>query len=613
MQMQIRNIAIIAHVDHGKTTLVDKLLTQSGTMKLVEDQNLIMDSNDQERERGITIYSKNTSVNYKWDVINIIDTPGHADFGSEVERVLKMVDSVLLLVDAYEWPMPQTKFVLKKSLELWLKPIVVINKIDKDTARPTRVINQLFDLFFALWATDAQADFPIIYCSAKGGYAFDDMKDFEEAREHGNIFPIFELIEREVKPAADFSDKPFRMQVANLWYDDFIGRLGIWRVYEWTVKQGEEVVVFDNSWAKRKWKITKIFTTLWLSRVETKEARCGDIVTIAGIPNIFVGETIGVEWCEPFPPIKVDAPTLTMDFLVNDSPFAGREWKLVTSKNIQERLHKELQTNVGLEIDFEKSGPGQRSGWGNRFAVSGRGELHLSVLIETMRREGFEIQVSAPQVIFKEENGEKTEPIEQVIINVDEKLSGAVIDMVANKKWQMVNMNTVNGITTLEFEVPTRGLLGFRGQFVLMTKGEWIMYSSFSHYAPYKGDIPKRTNGSMISLENGKCMKYSIRKLQERGKIFILPQAAMYEWMIVGESAKPGDMSVNLTKNKQQTNVRESWNDEAMRLEPIIPLTLEDSLAYISTDEYVEITPKNIRLRKIYLTDSDRKRAEKIF
>jgi len=613
MQMQIRNIAIIAHVDHGKTTLVDKLLTQSGTMKLVEDQNLIMDSNDQERERGITIYSKNTSVNYKWDVINIIDTPGHADFGSEVERVLKMVDSVLLLVDAYEWPMPQTKFVLKKSLELWLKPIVVINKIDKDTARPTRVINQLFDLFFALWATDAQADFPIIYCSAKGGYAFDDMKDFEEAREHGNIFPIFELIEREVKPAADFSDKPFRMQVANLWYDDFIGRLGIWRVYEWTVKQGEEVVVFDNSWAKRKWKITKIFTTLWLSRVETKEARCGDIVTIAGIPNIFVGETIGVEWCEPFPPIKVDAPTLTMDFLVNDSPFAGREWKLVTSKNIQERLHKELQTNVGLEIDFEKSGPGQRSGWGNRFAVSGRGELHLSVLIETMRREGFEIQVSAPQVIFKYEGNQKTEPIEQVIINVDEKLSGAVIDMVANKKWQMVNMNTVNGITTLEFEVPTRGLLWFRGQFVLMTKGEGIMYSSFSHYAPYKGDIPKRTNGSMISLENGKCMKYSIRKLQERGKIFILPQAAMYEWMIVGESAKPGDMSVNLTKNKQQTNVRESWNDEAMRLEPIIPLTLEDSLAYISTDEYVEITPKNIRLRKIYLTDSDRKRAEKIF
>lgn len=601
--MNIRNIAIIAHVDHGKTTLVDQLLTQSGTMKMAEDQNLIMDSNDQERERGITIYSKNTSVMYNGDVINIIDTPWHADFGSEVERVLKMVDSVLLLVDAYEWPMPQTKFVLKKSLELGLNPIVVINKIDKETARPTWVINQLFDLFFALGATDKQADFPIIYCSAKWWYAFDDLKDFAEAKEKKSIFPIFELIERAVPPAPDYSDKPFRMQIANLGYDDFIGRLGIGRVYEGTIAQGQDVVIFDNEGNKRKGKITKIFTTLGISRVETKQARCGDIVTIAGIPNIYVGETIWVEWCEPFSPIKVDAPTLTMDFLVNDSPFAGKEGKLVTSKNIQERLHKELQTNVGLEIDFEK--------WGNRFAVSGRGELHLSVLIETMRREGFELQVSAPQVIFKTENWHKTEPIEHVIIYVDEKSTGTIIDMVANKKWQLTNMATLNGITTMEFEIPTRGLLWFRAQFVLLTKGEWIMYSSFSHYAPYKGDIPKRTTGSMISIENGKCMKYSIWKLQERGKIFILPGASMYEGMIVGESAKPGDMVVNLTKNKQQTNVRESGNDEAMRLEPIIPLTLEDSLAYISTDEYVEITPKNIRLRKVYLTDSDRKKANR--
>ena len=598
--MKIRNIAIIAHVDHGKTSLVDQLLTQSGTMKLAEDQNLIMDSNDQERERGITIYSKNTSVNYKGDVINIIDTPGHADFGSEVERVLKMVDSVLLLVDAYEWPMPQTKFVLKKSLELGLNPIVVINKIDKETARPVWVINQLFDLFFALWATDVQADFPIIYCSAKGGYAFDDMKDFAEAKEHGDIFPIFDLIEKAVQPAPDYSDKPFRMQVANLGYDDFIGRLGIGRVYEWTVNQGQEVVIFDNDGIKRKGKITKIFTTLWISKVETKTALCGDIVTIAGIPNIYVGETIWIEWCEPFSPIKVDAPTLTMDFLVNDSPFAGKEWKLVTSKNIQERLAKELQTNVWLEIDFDKGG--------NRFAVSGRGELHLSVLIESMRREGFELQVSAPQVIFKQENGKKMEPIEHVVVNVDEKISGTIIDMLAKKKWQMINMFTVNGIATLEFEVPTRGLLWFRSAFVLVTRGEWIMYSSYSHYGEYKGEIPKRTTGSMISQENGKCMKYSIWKLQERGKIFILPQAAIYEGMIVGESAKPWDMTVNLTKNKQQTNVRESWNDESMRLEPIIPLTLEDSLAYISTDEYVEITPKNIRLRKVFLTDSDRKK-----
>jgi len=598
--MQIRNIAIIAHVDHGKTSLVDQLLTQSGTMKMAEDQNLIMDSNDQERERWITIYSKNTSVMYHDSVINIIDTPWHADFGSEVERVLKMVDSVLLLVDAYEGPMPQTKFVLKKSLELWLKPIVVINKIDKDTARPTWVINQLFDLFFTLGATDEQADFPIIYCSAKGGYAFDDLKDFAVAKATWNIFPMFDLIEREVEPAPDYSDRLFRMQIANLGYDDFIGRLGIGRVYEWTVKQGQEVIVFDNEGTKRKGKITKIFTTLWVSRVETQQALCGDIVTIAGIPNIYVGETIGVEWCEAFPPIHVDAPTLTMDFLVNDSPFAGKEGKLVTSKNIQERLRKELQTNVGLEIDFDK--------WGNRFAVSGRWELHLSVLIETMRREWFELQVSAPQVIFKQENGQKLEPIEHVIINVDEAMAGTIIDIVAKKKWQMTNMFSLNGITTLEFEVPTRGLLWFRGQFVLLTKGEGIMYNSFSHYAPYKWEIPKRTTWSMISQENGKCMKYSIWKLQERGKIFILPQAAMYEGMIVWESAKPGDMTVNLTKNKQQTNVRESGNDESMRLEPIIPLTLEDSLAYISTDEYVEITPKNIRLRKVFLTDSDRKK-----
>jgi len=601
--MAIRNIAIIAHVDHGKTSLVDQLLTQSGTMKLAEDQNLIMDNNDQERERWITIYSKNTSINYHGDVINIIDTPGHADFGSEVERVLKMVDSVLLLVDAYEGPMPQTKFVLKKSLELGIKPIVVINKIDKETARPGRVINQLFDLFFALGATDEQADFPIIYCSAKGGYAFDDIKDFAEAKEKWDITPMFELIEREVTPAPDYSDHPFRMQIVNLGYDDFIGRLGIGRVYEGTVKQGQEVVVFDNEGNKRKGKISRIFTTLGLSRVETQQSQCGDIITIAGIPNIYVGETVGVEGCEAFPPIQVDAPTLTMDFLVNDSPFAGKEGKLVTSKNIQERLQKELQTNVGLEIDFTK--------WGNRFAVSGRWELHLSVLIETMRREGFELQVSAPQVIFKEEKGQRTEPIEHVIINVDEESAGMVIDIVAKKKGQMTNMSTLNGIATLEFEVPTRGLLGFRSQFVLMTKWEGIMYNSFSHYAPYKGDIPKRTTGSMISQENGKCMKYSIWKLQERGKIFILPGSSMYEGMIVGESAKPGDMVVNLTKNKQQTNVRESGNDEAMRLAPIITLTLEDSLAYISTDEYVEITPKNIRLRKIYLTDSDRKKAGK--
>lgn len=601
--MSIRNIAIIAHVDHGKTTLVDTLLTQSGTMDKLEGQELIMDSNDQEKERWITIYAKNTSVDYNWNTINIIDTPGHADFGSEVERVLKMVDSVLLIVDAYEGPMPQTKFVLKKSLELGLKPLVVINKIDKPTARPDWVIDELFDLFITLWATDEQADFPVIYASAKMGYAFNDMSELEEAQKSGNIDPIFQLIMNNVPEAPNHPDKPFRMQVTNLGYDDFVGRLGIGRIYEGTVKSGQQVVVFDNEGNPRKWKISKLYTTKGLSKVETTEANCGDIVTIAGISDIFVGETVWVEWTEPFEPIKVDAPTLSMDFLINDSPFTGRDGKMVTSRNIWERLEKELETNVWLKVDFDKGG--------NRFGVSGRWELHLSVLIETMRREGFELQVSAPEVIFKEIDGKKQEPVEQMIVNVEDELSGTIIEMVSKRKWQMTNMNSHNGITTLEFEVPTRWLLGFRSAFVLITKGEGIMYSSFSHHTPHMGDIPKRNVWAMISQENGKAMRYSIWKLQDRGTIFVEPAAELYEGMIVWESAKPGDMTVNLTKNKQQSNMRTSGNDENMLLKPIKSLTLEDALAYIGQDEYVEITPKCIRLRKIHLKEQDRKRANK--
>lgn len=601
--MAIRNIAIIAHVDHGKTTLVDAILTQSGTMKQMKDQSLIMDSNDQEKERGITIYSKNTSVHYNGNTINIIDTPGHADFGSEVERALKLVDSVLLVVDAYEGPMPQTKFVLKKSLELGIKPIVVINKIDKTTARPNWVVDQVFDLFFTLWASEEQMDFPVIYCSAKSWYALNDLKDLEKTKIDWNIFPILDLIEKKVNAAPDKSDEPFRMQITNLWYDEFVGRLGIWRIYQWTARVGQDIVVYDNKWAKRKAKISKIYTTLWLSKVEAKSAISWDIITVAWIANIYVWETIWIEWIEPFPAIKVDAPTLKMDFLVNDSPFAWREWKRVTSRNIIERLEKELQTNVWLEIDFDK--------WWNRFSVAWRWELHLSVLIETMRREWFELQVSAPQVILKTENWKKMEPIERVVISVDEWMSGTIIDMLAKRKWQMTDMMNHNWLTTIQFDVPTRWLLWFRSKFILLTKGEGIMYSSFSHYDEHKWDIPTRTTWSMISQENGKCMKYSIWKLQERGEIFIQPASEMYVWMIVGESAKPWDMVVNLTKNKQQTNVRESWNDEAMRLEPIITMTLEDCLAYIGLDEYVEITPKNIRIRKIYLTDNARKIAQK--
>ncbi|PID35017.1 MAG: translational GTPase TypA, partial [candidate division SR1 bacterium] len=503
-------------------------------------------------------------------------------------------------VDAYEGPMPQTKFVLKKSLELGLQPLVVINKIDKPSARPEWVVDELFDLFITLGATDEQSEFPIMYASAKNGIAFANLEDQEEAMKSGDITPIFDLILDKVPEAPNHSEKPFRMQVVNLAYDDYLGRLGVGRVYEGTAKTGQEVVIFDNEGNKRKGKISKLFTTLGLSRVESQEAKCGDVVTIAGISDIFVGETIGVEGTEPFAPIKVDAPTLEMDFLVNDSPFAGREGKLVTSRNILERLQKELETNVGLEVNFEKGG--------NRFGVSGRGELHLSVLIETMRREGFELQVSAPQVIFKEVDGSRQEPIEQVVVNVDEVLSGTIIELLSNRKGQMTDMQTHHGQTTLQFEVPTRGLLGFRGEFVLMTKGEGMMYSSFSHYEPYKGEIPKRNVGGLISQSNGKSMKYSMFKLQDRGVFFIPPATEIYEGMIVGESAKPGDIMINLTKNKQQTSVRTGGKDENMLLNPIKNLTLEDALSYIGPDEYVEITPENIRLRKIYLTESERKR-----
>lgn len=600
--MDIRNIAIIAHVDHGKTTLVDQLLTQSGTMANDETNDLIMDNNDQERERGITIYAKNTAITWQDHTINIIDTPWHADFGSEVERVLRMVDSVLLVVDAYEWPMPQTKFVLQKSLQQWLHPIVVINKIDKPTARPQRVIDQLFDLFITLDATDQQAHFPVVYASAKNGYALESIDGFDPTNPPSDITPIFDAIMKHVPPAPNHHDQPLRLQIVNLGYDDYVGRLGIGRITTGTVSVGEQVTIYNNEWIPRKGKISKVYTTRGLSRIETKTGVCGDVVTIAWISDIFVGDTITTEGGEPFPPLHIDEPTLTMDFLVNDSPFMWREGKQVTSRNLMERLQKELEVNVWLKVDFSQ---------GNRFPVSGRGELHLSVLIETMRREGYELQVSAPQVIFKKEGDKTLEPIEHVFINVPDELAGTIIELLSNRKWLMKNMHASHGQTTLEFDVPTRWLLGFRWAFILLTKGEGILYTSFSHYDTYKGEIPKRNNGSMISQENGKAMKYSIWKLQERGDIFVDPGQEIYEGMIVGESAKPGDLTVNLTKNKQQNNVRESGNDEAMRLGPIIHLTLEDALAYIGPDEYVEITPQHIRLRKIHLTASARERAKK--
>ncbi len=594
--MSIRNIAIIAHVDHGKTSLVDQLLKQSWTLKKMEDQDLVMDNNDQERERGITIYAKNTAIEYQGERINIVDTPGHADFGSEVERVLRMVDSVILVVDAYEGPMPQTKFVLKKSLELWFKPMVVINKIDKPAARPDRVIDQLFDLFILLWATYEQADFPIIYASAKNGYAMNELTD--EAKD---LTPLFDAILKNVAPAPQNLDAPFRMQIANLGYDDYLGRLGIGRVYEGKIKSGSQISIIGNDGVKRTGKIAKLFTTLGLQRIETEEAICGDIITISGIPNIFVGETVGVGEFEPLPSIAIDEPTLSMEFLVNDSPFAGKEGKYMTTRNMAERLEKEAETNVGLRVENQD--------W--KFIVSGRGELHLGVLIEAIRREGRELQVGAPQVIYKEENGQKLEPMETLVVAVDDELSGTVIDMLAPRKWLMQNMNSENGLTTMEFLIPTRWLLGFRGDFILATKGEWIMTSAFSHYEPFKWEIQKRQVWSMISSATGQAMMYGIFKLQERGPIFVDPAQPIYEGMIVGEHLKGGDMTVNLTINKQMNNVRNSGNDEAMRIDPIVHLSLEQAMGYIAHDELVEITPKAIRIRKKYLTESARTIAKK--
>ena len=594
--MAIRNIAIIAHVDHGKTSLVGQLLRQSWTLKKMEEQDLVMDNNDQERERGITIYAKNTAIEYQGERINIVDTPGHADFGSEVERVLRMVDSVILVVDAYEGPMPQTKFVLKKSLELWLKPMVVLNKIDKPAARPDRVIDQLFDLFILLGASDEQADFPIIYASAKNGYAMKNLTD--EAKD---LTPLFDAILENVAPAAEKSDLPFCMQVANLGYDDYLGRLGVGRVYQWTLNAGSQVTIIGNDGVKRSGKIAHIFRTLGLQRIEIPQAECGDIVTISGIPNIFVGETIGVGEFEAMPTIAIDEPTLSMEFLVNDSPFAGKDGKYMTTRNMAERLEKEAETNVGLKVEMVEG----------KFIVSGRGELHLGVLIEAIRREGWELQVWAPQVIYKEENGQKLEPMENLVVSVEDGLSGTVIDMLAPRKGLMQNMSSENGLTTMEFIIPTRGLLGFRGEFILVTKGEWIMYSAFSHYEPFKGEIVRRQVWSMISSATGQAMMYGIFKLQERGPIFVDPAQPIYEGMIVGEHLKGGDMTVNLTINKQMNNVRNSGNDEAMRIDPIVHLSLEQAMGYIGLDELVEITPKAIRIRKKYLTESARTIARK--
>lgn len=599
--MSIRNIAIIAHVDHGKTTLVDALLKQGGAFEEHEKEKvgeLIMDSSAQEKERGITIYAKNCSVQYKDCRINIVDTPGHADFGSEVERILRTVDSVLLVVDAQEGPMPQTKFVLKKSLELGLKPIVVINKIDKPAARVMEVIDEVFDLFVALKASDIQLDFPYIFAVAREGIAKRQLADTSN-----DLTPLFDLIMAHVPEVLQRLDLPFRMQPCSLDYDNYVGRLAIGRVYEGVAKVGQKIFVKKTDGTMRPGRISKILCNRGLKKVAVEEAVAGDIVTVAGIADIYVGETITTdESAEPLPAITIDPPTISMEFLVNNSPFAGREGSLVTTRHIKARLEREKETNVGLHVEEIPNS--------DIYKVSGRGELHLSVLIEDMRREEFELQVSRPEVIFRTVGGVRQEPIEQAIVDVPEEFTGTVIDMMARRRGEMVDMKTHEQHARMEFKIPTRGLLGFRGDFIIETRGEGILTHSFIGYEPYKGDIPGRTRGSMISMMTGKAVAFGLWGLQERGKLFVVPGTEVYEGMIVGESNKNEDMTVNPGKEKKLTNMRASGSDEAIALTPVTLMTLEQALEYIADDELVEVTPKNIRLRKKLLKEHERKRQK---
>jgi GTP-binding protein len=595
--MNIYNVAIVAHVDHGKTTLVDALLKASEQFnehKGLEER--AMDSNDQEKERGITIYAKNASIEYKGNKINIVDTPGHADFGSEVERVLGTVDAVILVVDAYEGPMPQTKFVLRKSLELGHKVMVVINKIDKPMARPDEVVDLTFDLFATLGASDEQLDFPYIYAVAKDGVAIKDIND-----EHKDITPLLDFMLENVKPAEQNLETDFRMQPAALAYDNFVGRIAVGRVYEGSIKTNDNVTIINAEGQKRSGKVSKIFTFQGMERVETTEAKAGDIVALAGLPNIYVGETITTNAeAEQLPAIKVDPPALAIDFMVNDSPFAGREGEYVTGRHIRDRLEKELETNVGLKIEM--------SAGSDNIKVYGRGEMHIAVLIETMRREGFELQISQPEVIMQEIDGKKHEPIENAVVNVPDEMSGAIIKALGARKGVMTNMQSENGNTMMEFDIPTRGLLGFRSQFLILTRGEGTLYHSFDRFEEHKGEIVKRQVGSLISGETGTAMAYSLWKLQERGPLFIEAATDVYEGMIIGEHNQGTDLTVNPVKNKKLTNVRSSGADEALNLTPIVEMTLEKAIEYIDSDEYVEITPTTIRLRKKFLKEHERKK-----
>jgi GTP-binding protein len=598
----IRNVAIIAHVDHGKTTLVDCILKQTGAYDFKEGEATIMDSNPLEKERGITIFSKNASCRYKDVQINIVDTPGHADFGSEVERILKMVDGVLLLVDAFDGPMPQTKFVLKKSLQLHLKPILVVNKIDRPGARAQEVVNMAFDLFCELNATDEQLDFPIVYASGKEGIAKINMED-----ESTDITPLLETILHRVLPPVADPDQAFQMLVTMLDYDSYIGRIGIGRIAHGKVKTGDTIALVKRDGGVEKSKVTKILKYIGLKRIEAQSADAGDIISIAGIENVKVGDTLAsLEKPEALPTLKIDEPTISMNFSHNTSPLCGKDGgRFLTSRHIRERLAHEAMMNVGIKIEEVENG--------ERFKVSGRGELHLSILIETMRREGYELEVSRPKVIFKEVDGEKLEPVEEVVIEVDPGYQGAVIQALGSRRAEMKNLqNSMGGTIRMEFLIASRALIGFRSEFLTMTRGTGVMYQNFYEYQKFKGEMPSRQVGVLVSQNAGAAVGYALWGLEERGELFVAAGEELYEGMIIGVNNKGNDLVVNATKEKKLTNMRASGTDEAMTLTPPRERTLEFALDFIEDDELVEITPKNIRLRKQFLSENERKSSSRM-
>jgi len=597
----LRNLAIIAHVDHGKTTLVDALLRYTGAHKFKDGETAIMDSNPLEKERGITILSKNASLQYKGVQFNLVDTPGHADFGSEVERILKMVDGVLLLVDAFEGPMPQTKFVLKKSLELHLKPILVINKLDRPHARPDEVADMTFDLFCELNASDEQLDFPIVYASGKDGYA---TLDLEEPRD--SMKPLLETILHRVLPPVANPDLPFQMLVTMLDYDSYVGRIAIGRVFHGIVRIGDPLALIKRDGTIARGKVTKIMKYRGLVRVEADEAIAGDIISISGIDNVEVGETLACN-NEPkgLPTIKIDEPTISMNFSHNTSPLAGKDGgRFLTSRHMRERLMHEAMINVGIKVE-EVTGT-------ERLKVSGRGELHLAILIETMRREGYEMEVSRPQVILKKMDTQVLEPVEEVVIETEEEYQGVVMQAIGARKAKMRNLQTTSsGTSRMEFVIASRALIGFRSEFLMMTRGSGIMYQNFFEYQTFKGDMPSRQSGVLVSHGYGDAVAYAIYNLQARGEIFVKPGEKLYEGMIVGISSKGADLVVNALREKKLTNMRASGSDDAIVLTPTRQMTLEFALEFIEDDELVEITPKHIRLRKLHLTETDRKRESR--